>query len=101
MSPPVVTAAPAVVVADAADPAPHPWHSTQARHDTTLTISSTALTKAPPNPRGPLALRLQHPRRKATLPLGSAALRLTAHSCTKGCLLCYFALNCLRPSNRS
>ncbi len=47
----------------------------------------------------PTALR--YPHGNASPPLCVAALRLTAHSCTKGCLLCYFALSCLRPSSRS
>ena len=118
MSPPVVTAALEVVGSPTPlTPRRTPWHSTHASHDTTLTISSIrtpprlhptpsrlspyASHDAPACAQLLLQTHLQHPRRKATLPLSSAALRLTAHSCTKGCLLCYFALSCLRPSSRS
>ncbi len=86
--------------------APHPStrrHATLAHElhqGFALGFSPVHPQRLPPTPSIPSGRALRSDC-KVTPPLSVAALRLTAHSCTKGCLLCYFALSCLRPSSRS
>ena len=65
--------------------------SLTALHPRFAQLSPAPPTAQSPAPRQPLQPRSRH-RRKVTPPLGFAALRLTAHSCTKVGMFCYFGM---------